>query len=218
MSDGMILSGTTFSEPSLRWRSLPDLKTVETTVDALKPRGIHAELVPDGQTALSRLVQLIPSGAEVMTGGSRTLDEIGFTDLLKSGNHPWKNLKAAILAETDPAKQIELRARATTSEYFLGSVHGITHSGEIVVASAGGSQISAYASGARNVIWVVGTHKIVSTLEDALERVREYALPLEDQRMKSMGFPGSYIGKILIFEKEARRNINLIFVNQQLGF
>jgi hypothetical protein len=50
--------------------------------------------------------------------------------------------------------------------------------------------------------------------------VREYCLPLEDNRMKQAGFEGSAIGKILIFEKETlpNRRITLIFVNEKLGF
>jgi len=210
-------SGPVGSQPSL-WNRLPDTTTVEETVEALKQRGIHAEFVPDGAKALSRLSELIPSGAEVMTAGSRTLDEIGFTQLLKSGTHGWKNLKDAIMAEKDPAKQMELRSHAIASDYFLGSVHAVTHEGEVVAASATGSQLAAYAFSAKNVVWVVGTQKIVPTLEDAFRRVREHSLPLEDQRMKSLGYPGSYLGRILIFEKETRRNISLIFVNEQLGF
>jgi len=213
-----VSSGPTGLQLSPKWERLPDLKIVQETVNALNHRGIQAELVPDRPAALSRLIELIPAGAEVMTGGSRTLDEIGFTELLKSDSRGWKNLKAAVLAETDPAKQMELRKRSMLSEYFLGSVHAVTLSGEVVVASAGGSQLSAYAYGAQNLIWVVGTQKIVPGLEDAVKRVREYSLPLEDQRMKSAGFAGSYIGKMLIFEKETRRSVHLIFVNEQLGF
>jgi len=43
--------------------------------------------------ALKRIINLIPPGKEVMTGSSTTLDQIGFTEMLKSGKHPWKNLK-----------------------------------------------------------------------------------------------------------------------------
>ncbi len=70
-------------------------------------------------------------------------------------------------------------------------------------------------------MWVVGTQKIVPSLEEALRRVREHALPLESARMKTQGFPGSIIGKILILEREVPqlgRNLTMILVNQKLGF
>jgi L-lactate utilization protein LutC len=156
-----------------------------------------------------------------MTGASTSLDEIGFTELLQSGTHQWKNLKQELMSEKDPAKLRSLRVKATGSEYFIGSVQAVAETGEIVVASASGSQIPAYAFNARNVVWVVGAQKIVRSLEEALRRVREHALPLETSRMKSQGFPGSMIGKILILEREPPqlgRNLTMILVNEKLGF
>lgn len=61
-------------------------------IEALKARNINVELVNTKEEVLKRLNKLIPSGKEVMFGGT-TLDQIGFTDMLKSGKHPWKNLK-----------------------------------------------------------------------------------------------------------------------------
>ena len=198
---------------------MPDQKTVEQTLDALQHRGVRAELVQDRRKALERLVELIPPGAQLMTGGSKTLEAIGLSELLKSGPHGWKNVRAEILAESDPAKQMELRIRSVLSDYFVGSVQAVAQSGEVVIASASGSQLAAYAYGAKNIVWVVGTQKIVPTLEEGLARVREHALPLEDQRMKGLGYPGSFLGKILIFERAGLRGTaNLIFVNEQLGF
>lgn len=108
------------------------------------------------------------------------------------------------------------------AEFFLGSVNALAESGELVFASGSGSQLPAYAYNSRNIIWVVGAQKITPTLDDAMRRIREYALPMEDQRQRSMGNKnGSYIGKVLIFEKELpymRRNLNMILVNEVLGF
>jgi L-lactate utilization protein LutC len=65
---------------------------------------------------------------------------------------------------------------------MIGSVNALTETGSAIIASMTGSQLAGYASGAANVIWVVGTQKIVPTLEDGLKRVAEYTLPLEDAR------------------------------------
>jgi LUD domain len=115
-----------------------------------------------------------------------------------------------------------MRMQGTLAEYFLGSVNAIAETGELVFASATGSQLPAYAYSSRNVIWVAGAQKIAPTLEDALRRIREYVLPMEDQRQKGSGNKsGSFIGRILIFEREPaylRRNLVLILVNEVLGF
>ncbi len=201
---------------------LPTPDQLQRTITAVQARGIKTELVETKQAALARLQALVPAGAVVMTGGSVTLTQIGFDDLLISGNHPWRNFKADLLAEKDPVKQFDLRLQGTQAEYFLGSVNAISETGELVFASATGSQLPAYAFTSRNIIWVAGAQKIAPTLDDALRRVREYVLPLEDQRQKNAGNKnGTFIGKILILEREPaylRRNLNLILVNEVLGF
>ena len=204
----------------MKYDTLASKEMVEKTMKALKPRGINAEFVNKKEDALNRLKKLIPPGAEVMTGGSTTLDQIGFTEILKSGKHPWKNLKDAILAEKDPAKQTELRKKSVTSEYMIGSVHAVVETGEVLVVNATGSSLPAYSFSSDNVIWVVGTQKIVPTVEEGFKRLREYCFPLEDKRMKSIGYPGSTLGKFLLFEREIleNRKVTLIFVNEKLGF
>src|SRR5260370_4226044 len=212
---------TTKTADLTKCASLPDKQTVLRTIESLKSRGINADLVDTQQEALRVVAGKIPEGAEVMTGASTSLDQIGFTELLKSGKHHWKNIKDEVMSEKDPGKQREIRVKATGAEYFVGSVQAVAETGEDVVASASGSQIPAYAFNARNVIWVVGTQKIVPSLEQALRRVREHALPLETTRMKSLGYPGSMIGKLLILERELTilgRVLTIVFVNEKLGF
>lgn len=202
--------------------TLPSLEVIRRTLDAVNGRGIQAELVETKEEALARLKALIPAGATVMTGGSVTLTQIGLDNVLISGEHPWRNFKSDLLAEKDPVKQSALRLQGTMAEFFIGSVNAIAESGELIFASGTGSQLPAYAYTSRNVIWVAGAQKIAPTLDDALLRVREYVLPLEDQRQKKVGNKaGSFIGRILIFEREPasmRRNLRLILVNEVLGF
>jgi len=204
----------------MKYDALASKNVIKRTMDALKARNINVELVDTKEDALRIINKLIPPGKEVMTGGSTTLDQIGFTELLKSGKHPWKNLKGQLLSEKDPARQMELRKKSVTSEYFLGSVHAVAETGEILIVNATGSSIPSDAFSSDNVIWIVGTQKIVHTLEVGFRRIREYCVPLEDKRMKSIGYSGTTIGKYLIFEREINENrkINLIFVNEKLGF
>jgi len=114
----------------MKYDTLASKSSIKKVIDAVKQRGLTPELVETKEDALKRLQGLIPQGAEVMTGSSITLNQIGFTDLLKSGKHPWKNWKDIILAEKDGAKQMELRMKSVLSEYFLGSVHAIAETGE----------------------------------------------------------------------------------------
>ncbi len=204
----------------MSYATIPSQESIDRTIAALKPRGVEVIVVDTKEQALEEVKKMIPAGSDVMTGSSITLEQIGIIDMLKSHNHPWKNLKDAIFAETDPTKQGMLRKQSVLSEYFLGSVHAIAETGEIVVASGSGSQLPSYAFSSNHVIWIAGAHKITPTLADAITRVREYVLPLEDKRMKSTGAPGSVIGKLLIIEKEImpNRKLKLILVKEVLGF
>ncbi len=203
------------------YTSIPSAEIVDATAAAMRERGIIVVVVNTKEEAFAKVKELIPAAAAVMNGSSTTLNEIGFVDYLKSDQHGWNNLHAAIVAEQDAAKQAQLRQESTFAQYFLGSVHAITQSGEALIASASGSQLPSYTFTSPNVIWVASTNKIVPTLNDGLMRIREHVFPLEDARMKSVGYPGSVLAKILIFEREAAmmgRKVTMILVNEKLGF
>src|ERR687895_601588 len=98
--------------------------------------------------------------------------------------------------------QIGIRRLSTVAEYFIGSVHAIAETGEVVIASGSGSQLGAYVYGAKHVIWVAGVQKICPTLSNAVARVRGYALKRHDQWLEERGRAAAPIGKLLIFENE----------------
>jgi len=195
--------------------------TISAVEQALASNGFLPESVESGAKALVRIKELIPEGASVMNGSSRTLEEIGFTDHLARGGHGWNNLHDRILEEKDLTKQMELRKHSVVADFYLGSVHAVTEEGEFVVVSASGSQLPHLSFSSPNVILVVGSQKIVPVLADALKRIAEYVFPLEDERIKSMGYPGSLIGKELIVRKEhpmMGRKVHIILVSEKLGF
>jgi len=203
------------------FKTLAPAESISTVEKALTLNGFLPEIIATTTEALARIKELLPKGVSIMNGSSRTLEEIGFIDYLTNGQHGWKNLHDEIFAEKDAEKQMELRKYSVVSDFYLGSVHAVTESGEIVVVSASGSQFPHLAFTSPNVILVVGTQKIVSTLAEARKRIEEHVFPLEDDRMKGMGYPGSMLGKELVLHKEhpmMGRKVHVILVNEQLGF
>ncbi len=62
-------------------------------------------------------------------------------------------------------------------------------------------------------------NKIVPTLDDALARCWEYALPVEMQRARRVYGTSSEIGKIVVLEKEmAADRVTLILIGESLGY
>lgn len=205
----------------MNYDTIASKESIEKTILALKERNITGEYVEDRAKALARIKELIPSGASVMEGASVTLEEIGFLDFLKEKKHPWNNLKEGILAEQDRAKQGLMRKQATIADYYLGSVHALSETGVMVIASNTGSQLPSIVHNTQNLILVVGAQKIVPTLEDGMKRLREYVVPLEDKHMLALYNMHTNLSKILIFEGEPSflgRDVRVLIVGEKLGF
>jgi L-lactate utilization protein LutC len=120
----------------------------------------------------------------------------------------------------DPKTQNrEMQKMGATPEYMIGSVHAVTETGRVIIASMTGSQLAGYAAAAAHVIWVVGTQKIVPTLEDGLRRLEEYTLPLENTRALKASGINSSINKLLFVNKEFRPGrTTMILVKENLGY
>jgi len=205
----------------MSYDTIVDNNSITKTITALKGKGIEAEVVQTRAEALTKIKELIPAGVSVMNGASVTLEEVGFVDYLKEGKHGWNNLHEAILAEKDPAKQSALRRQSVLSDYYLGSVHALAETGELVIASNTASQLPHVVFTSPNIIFVVGAQKIVPTLDEAMKRLREYVVPLEDKHMQDLYGFNTALNKIVIWNGESpmnKRKVRMILVNEKLGF
>ena len=189
------------------------------SVEALKNNGFNVVVVNSKEEAFELLKKSIPAGAEVMTGSSTTLMEIGFMDYYLSNQHLWKNLGSPIYLEQNPVKKYKMRRESVTAEYFLASVNAITEDGKLVAVDGSGSRVGAYPFGAEKLILVSGINKIVPTLNDAFDRIKNVVYPLEDQRAQKRYGGHARFGKWVIIEREnVKDRINLILVKESLGF
>lgn len=198
---------------------LADIQSVEKTVAALKKNNIDAYFVQTGEEAKEKALSFIPEGAEVMDMTSVTLTTLGITDILHHSGK-YKSVKN-VLSKMDREKDhMEMQKIGAAHEYAIGSVHAVTENGQVMIASNSGSQLPGYAYGANRVIWIVGTQKVVTDMDEGMKRIYEYDLPLESERArKAYGVDGSNVSKVLLINKEPREGrITLIFVNELLGY
>jgi L-lactate utilization protein LutC len=204
--------------PNPRYTALASEASLETAAQNLTENGMTAHIVESAADARRLALELMPDGAEVFTAASKTLEEIGLLDAIENSTR-LRSVRAT-LKEMDMATQWdEMRALGARPDVVVGSVQAVTEQGQVVAASASGSQLGPYVGGAGKVIWVVGSQKIVPTLDDAMRRVEEYALPLEDARARLAYGQGSFIGKVLTFHREYMPDrIYVILVKEKLGF
>lgn len=201
-----------------KWDKLADEKSIAKAVDSLKANGIEAFIVDNSKDAKEKVLEIIPKGSEVMTMSSMTLDTIGISnEINESGKFdPVFNKLMKMDRNTQGA---EMRMLGAAPEWAIGSAHAVTEDGKVLIASATGSQLPAYAYGAGKVVWVVGTQKIVRNLEDGIKRIYEYVFPLEDARARKAYGMGSGVNKLLVVNKElAQGRITMILVKEKLGF
>ena len=192
--------------------------SISRTIAALAKRNVEAVLVESRDAALAKLRELVPEGSEVYVNTSETLDTIGYTEYMH-GNERYVNLHDQMMAHADPAAQREFRRKTTIADYFVGSVQAIAETGEIVVASGSGSQIGAYAYGAKRLILVAGTQKICATVAEAEARTRGFTLERHDRWLEGRGATPTPIGKYLVMEHEPMvGRISMILIPESLGW
>jgi L-lactate utilization protein LutC len=153
-----------------------------------------------------------------LTSTSRTLDAIGLTEEIDQ-SQDYQPVRPRLMQLNYQTQADEMRKIGASPDYVVGSVHAVTEQGQVLVASASGSQLGLYASGSDTVIWVVGAQKIVPDLEEGFRRINQYSYPLEDARAQAAYGMGSAINKILIVNGEFRPGrITIVLVKESLGY
>jgi YkgG family uncharacterized protein len=201
---------TSFAEPAPAPR-------LERAAAALTAHGFTVEILDDAAAARTRIKDLIPEGASVFTGASETLRLSGIeADINKSGRYDSLKSRPPMDRVT---QRNEIWAALSAPDVIMGSVHAVTETGSLVIASASGSQLPGYAGGAAHAIWIVGAQKVVPDLPAALRRVEEHCLPLESDRARKIYGQPSAINRLLILnaEHEPGRG-TVLLLREAIGF
>lgn len=126
---------------------------------------------------------------------------------------------------------IERRRQALLVDLFLTGSNAITESGKLVNLDMIGNRVAGITFGPKNVIIVAGRNKIVKGVEEAMERVKNYAAPLNAMRHPGIETPCTKTSYCMncnspdricntwtITEKSyPKGRIIIILVNQDLG-
>lgn len=156
-------------------------KLAQRVVTALQKRHFEAFYCPTRQEALTKALELIPQDHLISWGGSVTLQQIGLLDALRNGDYRILDRETA---QTPEEKQQIARA-ALTCDTYLSGTNGLSEDGQLVNIDGNGNRVAAMIFGPTNVVVVVGINKITKTVEDAMQRAKTIAAPINKQR-----FPG----------------------------
>jgi hypothetical protein len=180
-------------------------------------RNIEVLIVKDGEEARRAVLERLPRGAQVHSGKSKTLQDSGIFDVIWDADQ-YDALRHQYLKMDRKTQAQEIRKLTAAPDFMLGSVQAVTEDGILVAASATSSQLGPYSNTAGKVIFVVGSQKIVPDLETALRRIREYVLPWEEAQVRKAANIGTFVGKILIIEREwINGRMTVILVREPIG-
>ncbi len=190
---------------------------VERVAEKLRANNIEATVVDTGAEAREAVLRIIPEGSEVHTAKSKTLADIGLTEILNNSGR-YDAIRPKYLAMDRKTQGREIRKLQVAPDFMVGSVAAITEEGLIVAASATGSQIAPYVAGAGRVIFVIGSQKIVRDLDTALARIRKVAFPYENAKIReSMGVDTKLEKVLLMFGEWLPGRTTVVLVREPVG-
>ena len=111
-------------------------------------------------------------------GGSVTVEEMKLYDALVSHNEVYWHMRLP-----ENMSVMEARKRANRSDFYISSVNGIAETGEIINIDNTGNRVSAISFGHDKVYLIIGENKIAPSYEEALDRARNIAAPLNAKRL-----------------------------------
>jgi len=130
---------------------------------------------------------------------------------------------------------VEIGMKALSTDFFLTGINAVTLDGKIVNTDGVGNRVSGFLIGPRKVIAVAGVNKIVTNLEEALERIKKIAAPINARRhhikhgleeVPPCGIAGECVDchhqrriccYTLVVEFQNRPRIEVILVGEKLG-
>ena len=191
---------------------------IRAAAAALEGNGVASLVVDSGEEARAAIREMLPIGAEVFNNTSRTLEAIGVAeDIERSGQY--QALRPRLYQMDREMQGREMRQLGASPDFVVGSVHAVTETGSLLIASASGSQLGPVASGAGHVILIIGGQKVVPDVATGLRRIADYCFPLEDRRAREAYGVPSGVNNILIINRViAPGRITTILVSEVFGF
>lgn len=204
-------------------RALAD--TIIQNLSKRQMEGIYCATIEEAQ---AKALSFVKSDASVAFGGSMTLEESGILTALRSRSdiHLIDRNKAKTPEET---KQM-YRDAFSADTYFM-STNALTLDGELINIDGNGNRVAALIYGPDEVIIVAGLNKVVSNVEEGIQRVRNCATPPNCIRLSKKTpcattgrcadcfSPDCICNQIVVTRRSGTPNrIKVILVGESLGY
>lgn len=163
-----------------------------TVIKNLHKRGFEAYYCHNSAEAVRLALSLIPEKDLVAWGGSMTAFDIGLLDAVKQS---FKVIDRDVAQSKE--ERTELMRKSLLSDTFIMGCNAVSEDGQLVNVDGVGNRCAALIYGPKQVIVLAGTNKIVKTADDALQRARNVAAPINAQRFAGLNTPCQKTGTCL---------------------
>jgi len=199
--------------------------------ERLEKNNFEAHVAADAREAAHlAMEQIIPAAApeSISWGGSMTFATSGlYNSLKKSGAYTLLDTFDKTITASD---LYERRRQALLCDLFITGTNAITEEGQLVNLDMLGNRVGALTFGPKVVIVMAGRNKLVSDLDAAMNRIKEYAAPANVMKLEKKtpcaktgqchdcSVPDRICNHWTITEKSfPTGRIKIILINQDLG-
>lgn len=155
--------------------------TIEKVAEALRSRHINGVSVADIGEANQMILDLIPLNSVIGIGDSTTMRQLGVLAALEARGTKILNAfvprQAGVDIEEFCAWRERVNQEATRCDVFLTGTNALTLDGRLVNVDARGNRVAGMFWGHPLSVVVVGSNKIVQSLEEAFMRIRNFIAP-----------------------------------------
>ena len=189
--------------------------------------------IADNQKQAHQIVEdeLIPALdlKTVSWGGSMTVIATGLYDNLKKNTD--LEMIDTLNSNIPFEEMIERRRQALLVDLFITGTNAVTETGQLVNLDMIGNRIGGLTFGPKWVILLIGRNKLVTNLDDAMYRIKNFVAPVNSMRLdkktpcvktsycEECKSPDRICNTWTITEKSfPKGRIKVVLINEDLGF
>ncbi|MGF6907081.1 lactate utilization protein [Fusobacterium sp. PH5-44] len=156
------------------------INKIEKMIEKFSKGNMKVFYLEKREEIFNLIEKLVPEKSTIGCGDSVTLEEIGLYDFFRNEKYIFLDKYRAGITKKEKQKNYIDNFDTDT---FISSANAITEDGKIFNIDGNGSRIAPIIYGPKQVIIVVGTNKIVENIEEARDRARNIAAPLDAIRL-----------------------------------
>lgn len=192
--------------------------------NALYKNGFICDIFETRQDAVNFFMNFLKFCESIGMSGSVTLESLGLYDKLTD-----KGIKTFWHWRSDSFE--ETFKGAAAAKYYVSGANAITEDGKVFIVDANGNRVSSVSFGHEKVFFFVGRNKIVRDDQEARNRVRSLALPLNYKRYtdqldgrdirgkyENLKMEDMYSQELFLAKAPRYQDTYIFLINEDLGY